>query len=220
MTKYTRIDPEISRRRFVNWAIGATAGISGLSFITIVGSAKPVNRQTPDKLPPIEGDILVHAEGDQTGKPIDPAKLEENPTRAYPQGKDKDGNVILRRGDQDTNLVLVSKFPVAELKPPTDLKAAPEGIVVYGAVCQHLGCQVNWKDSDQTLLCPCHSGNYDPKQGCKVIGGPPPRPLPQLPVRIEGNQLVVAATYLIPPYGVSEGDFEQYKKLAEEAKGA
>lgn len=220
MTKYTRIDPEISRRRFVNWAIGATAGISVLSFVTIVGSAKPVNRQTPDKLPPVEGDILVHAEGDRTGQPINPADLEEQPTRAYPQGKDKDGQPILRKGDQDTNLLLVHKFAVADLKAPTDIEAAPGGIVAYGAVCQHLGCQVNWVDTNETLLCPCHSGVYDPKSGCKVIGGPPPRPLPQLPVRVEGDQIVVAATYLTPPYGVSEGDFEQYKQLAEEAKGA
>lgn len=220
MTRYRRIDPEISRRKFVNWALGVTAGVSALSFVTILGSAKPVVRDTPDRQPPAEGDILVYAEGTNAGKPLDPNTLEPNPTRAYPQRRTKDGETVLKRGEQDSNLVLVSKFPQGQLQPPTNLQAAPQGIVVYGAVCQHLGCQVNWKNADQTYLCPCHSGNYDPKRGCKVIGGPPPRPLPQLPVRVNGNQLVVAGTYLIPPYGVSEQDFEQYKQRAEEASKA
>ncbi|WP_027482571.1 ubiquinol-cytochrome c reductase iron-sulfur subunit [Deinococcus pimensis] len=220
MTKFRRIDPEISRRTFVNYSLGVAAGVSALSFITIVGSARPVSRQTPDKLPPAEGDILVYAEGTNTGKPVDIGTLEPNPTRAYPQRKTKSGETILKKGEQDSNLVLISKFPEGQLKAPTNLQAAPQGIVVYGAVCQHLGCQVNWKNQDQTYLCPCHSGNYDPKAGCKVIGGPPPRPLPQLPVRVEGTQLVVTGTYLIPPYGVSEEEYEQYKQLAEEATKA
>lgn len=173
MTRYRRIDPEITRRKFVNWALGVAAGITGLSFVTIVGSAKPVNRETPDKLPPAEGDILVYADGAQVGKPIDPKNLEPQPTRAYPQAKSGDGQPLVKSGDTN-NLLLVSKFPEAQLKEPTDLESTAQGIVVYSAICQHLGCPVNWRNVDQTYLCPCHSGVYDPKQGCKVIGGPPP----------------------------------------------
>jgi|GEM_PF-111346 len=217
MTKYRRIDPEISRRKFVNMAIGAAAGISGLSFITIVGSAKPVVRETPDKMPASAGDILVWAEGTEVGKPLDPKSLEKNPARAYPQGKDKDGNTIIKRGPLDTNMVLVSKFPPEAFKDPTNIEATDQGIVAYSAICMHLGCPVAWENKEQLYLCPCHSGQYDPKAGCKVVGGPPPRPLPQLPIKVEGNQIVVTGTYLAPPYGISEHDFEEYK---EKAKGA
>lgn len=219
MTKFKRVDPEISRRKFVNWALGISAGISGLGFLSIVGSARPANRQTPDKLGPVPGDLLVHAEGDKTGQPLKVSELERNPVRAYPQGKDG-SETFLRTGDQQTNLLLVSKFPESELKAPTNLEAAPDGIVAYSAVCQHLGCQVNWRNADQTFLCPCHSGNYDPRAGAKVIGGPVPRPVPQLPLKIEGDQLVVAATFLTPPYGVSEEDFEQYQERVKEASEA
>ena len=217
MTRYRRIDPEISRRKFVNWALGLTAGISGLSFITIVGSAKPVNRETPEKLPPAEGDILVYAEGTDVGKPVDANALEPQPVRAYPLAKTESGETIIKKGAQDANLVLISKFPEGQLKEPTNLEAAAQGIVVYSAICMHLGCPVGWQNSNQTYLCPCHSGVYDPKAGCKVVGGPPPRPLPQLPIRVEGNQLVVTGTYLTPPYGISEEEFEEYQEKAKEA---
>lgn len=220
MTKFRRVDPEINRRTFVNYSLGVAAGVSALSFITIVGSARPVSRQTPDKLPPAEGDILVYAEGDQTGKPIDPADLEANPVRAYPQRKTQDGETVLKKGEQDSNLLLVSKFPDGQLKAPTNLEAAPQGVIAYGAICQHLGCPVSWKQAGEQLLCPCHSGQYDPKEGAKVTGGPPPRPLPQLPLRIDGKQIVVTGTYLIPPYGVSDEEYEEYKQLAEEASKA
>ncbi|PYE54454.1 ubiquinol-cytochrome c reductase iron-sulfur subunit [Deinococcus yavapaiensis] len=220
MTKFKRVDPEISRRKFVNWALGISAGISGLGFLSIVGSARPANRQTPDKLGPVPGDILVHAEGEKTGQPVSVAELERNPVRAYPQGKDKSGKAFLRQGDQQTNLVGISKFPETELGTATNKQAAPQGIVAYSLVCQHLGCQVNWRNADQTLLCPCHSGDYDMRNGAKVLGGPPPRPLAQLPLRVDGDNLVVAATFLTPPYGVAEGDFEQYKQRVEEASKA
>lgn len=215
MTKYRKTDPEISRRKFINVAMGATAGIGGLSFISILGSARPLSKDTPDRLPPAEGDVLVYAEGANAGKPIDPDTLEENPTRAYPLGT-VGGEDVLKSGDPN-NLVLIMKFPESALQAPTNLDVAPGGIVAYSAVCTHLGCQVNYKADDKTLLCPCHSGLYDPKAGCKVIGGPPPRALPQLPIKVEDGRLVAAGTYLAAPYGVTEHDYEDYKAKAEEA---
>ncbi|WP_027483570.1 ubiquinol-cytochrome c reductase iron-sulfur subunit [Deinococcus pimensis] len=213
MTKFSSVDPDLDRRRFVHAALGVTVGVSGLSFLTIIGSARPVTRETPDRLPPTSGDVLVHAEGDQTGMPVDPGTLTPQPTRAYPQGVVA-GQPVVKSGDPD-NLLLISRFPVAALRPPTDLQAAPEGIVVYSAACQHLGCPVGWKNQDETYLCPCHSGNYDPKRGCTVIGGPPPRPLPQLPVTLRGGQLIATATFLTPPYGVSDQDFDTYIRRSE-----
>ncbi|ADV66738.1 Rieske 2Fe-2S domain-containing protein [Deinococcus maricopensis] len=216
MTKFKRVDPEISRRKFINIALGTTAAVGGVSLITALGSVRPVNRITPGKLPAIPGDILVYADGDKAGQPIQDADLGIKATRAWPQGKDKDGKPLVK-SEEPNNLLLVFKFAESDLKAPTDLKGVVDGVVAYSAICQHLGCQVG--DNNEvpgTLLCPCHSGAYDPKQGCKVIGGPPPRPLPQLPIKQEGGQYIAAGPLEFAYFGTTDTDFE---KLVKEAEG-
>jgi menaquinol-cytochrome c reductase iron-sulfur subunit len=54
--------------------------------------------------------------------------------------------------------------------------------------CTHLGCPVNWRRDAELFLCPCHGGVY--YADGTVAGGPPPRPLPQLQVRITPDQRV------------------------------
>lgn len=59
------------------------------------------------------------------------------------------------------------------------------------AVCTHLGCRVAWHDADHRFQCPCHGGRFSPEG--QVIGGPPPRPLDELPTRVDGDRIFVQA---------------------------
>ncbi|HIC88266.1 MAG TPA: ubiquinol-cytochrome c reductase iron-sulfur subunit [Anaerolineae bacterium] len=54
-------------------------------------------------------------------------------------------------------------------------------------VCSHLGCRVRWIEDQQVFLCPCHNGRFD--QDGKVVSGPPPRPLDEVTIKIEEDQL-------------------------------
>lgn len=214
MTKFKRVDPEISRRKFINIALGTTAAVGGVSLITALGSVRPVNRITAGKLPAVEGDVLVYADGDKAGQPIVLADLSQKVTRAWPQGKDADGKPLVK-SEEPNNLLMVFRFNEQDLQPDV-AKASASGVVAYSAICTHLGCQVSDNnDRPGTLLCPCHSGAYDPKQGCKVIGGPPPRPLPQLPLKAEGERFVATAALEEPYFGITENDFETLVKEAE-----
>jgi cytochrome b6-f complex iron-sulfur subunit len=56
-------------------------------------------------------------------------------------------------------------------------------------VCTHLGCLVSWHRKKQQFLCPCHGGKYDIEG--KVIGGPPPRPLTRLPLKIKNSRAYI-----------------------------
>ena len=72
-----------------------------------------------------------------------------------------------------------------------------EKFTAYSGVCTHLGCAFRFDtEPDQyhkvkdVFHCPCHHGIFDLKTGA-VLGGPPPRPLDTLPVRVENGEVQV-----------------------------
>src|SRR5215210_8465932 len=62
--------------------------------------------------------------------------------------------------------------------------------VAYSAVCTHQGCRVAYKGGK--LACPCHGSVFDPAKGAQVVAGPAPSPLPEIPVKIEGGEILKA----------------------------
>lgn len=58
-----------------------------------------------------------------------------------------------------------------------------EAFTAFSGVCTHLGCSYSYDATDKQYHCPCHHGLFDVKTGA-VLGGPPPRPLDSLPVRV------------------------------------
>lgn len=62
---------------------------------------------------------------------------------------------------------------------------------VFSVHCTHLGCPVNWRAGAGLFECPCHGGVF--YADGSVAGGPPPRPLFQLPWRIVGDRLQVGS---------------------------
>ena len=62
--------------------------------------------------------------------------------------------------------------------------------VAYSAVCTHQGCTVAYQDGE--LACPCHGSVFDPANGGAVVTGPASRPLPGIPVKIQGGEVVRA----------------------------
>ena len=53
--------------------------------------------------------------------------------------------------------------------------ASSNDLFILNSRCTHLGCTVNWSDTDQVYLCPCHDAKFGRKG--EVLDGPPPRPL-------------------------------------------
>jgi thiosulfate dehydrogenase [quinone] large subunit len=69
---------------------------------------------------------------------------------------------------------------------PAYLVHTPQGFRAFSAICTHAGCTVGL--SGGQFVCPCHGGRYSAETGA-VLGGPPPRPLEQLPVRVVDGQV-------------------------------
>ena len=65
-----------------------------------------------------------------------------------------------------------------------------ENFTAYSGVCTHLGCSFAFDAENKRYHCPCHHGLFDMKTGA-VIGGPPPRPLDTLPVRVQDGEVQI-----------------------------
>src|SRR5918993_352504 len=62
--------------------------------------------------------------------------------------------------------------------------------VAYSAICTHQACTVAYQDGN--LACPCHGSVFDPADGAAVVTGPAQRPLPEIPVKVQGGEVVKA----------------------------
>ena len=60
----------------------------------------------------------------------------------------------------------------------------------YSAVCTHQACTVAYRPQTQKLACPCHGSVFDPAKGAAVETGPARRPLPEVPIRVEGEKVI------------------------------
>jgi Rieske Fe-S protein len=59
------------------------------------------------------------------------------------------------------------------------------GVHAFSATCTHQGCTVTDVRNGQ-IICPCHGSSFALSSGA-VTGGPAPRPLPSVPVVVEGD---------------------------------
>lgn len=64
-----------------------------------------------------------------------------------------------------------------------------ESLRAFSLVCTHLGCLVEWQKDKSEFYCPCHDGRYD--EFGDVLAGPPPIPLEQFPVQVDGDTVTV-----------------------------
>jgi cytochrome b6-f complex iron-sulfur subunit len=60
----------------------------------------------------------------------------------------------------------------------------------FSAVCTHLNCTVQYKESSHQIWCACHNGLYN--LNGQVVSGPPPHPLEAYSVHIRGDEVVIS----------------------------
>jgi cytochrome b6-f complex iron-sulfur subunit len=75
---------------------------------------------------------------------------------------------------------------------PSFVVRTPDEIYACSGVCTHLGCVVNWQRGRRVFFCPCHGGRFAPDG--RVLGGPPPTPLPRFEVSVRQGKIVVEST--------------------------
>jgi ubiquinol-cytochrome c reductase iron-sulfur subunit len=174
----------ITRKRLLGAAAGTAAGTLGVALVAPVVSMGPLFDTDPLRVTPWHrGRRLV----DENGIPLraDDITTEAFYT-AYPEGASRD--------ELGSPVVVVRLDPKALRLPPGREGWAPEGILAFSKICTHAGCAIALyrkpmfapNDPTPALVCPCHYSTFDPATGAQVTFGPAGRPLPQLPLTIDG----------------------------------
>ncbi|MEU7854601.1 Rieske 2Fe-2S domain-containing protein [Nonomuraea sp. NPDC049141] len=132
-----------------------------------------------------------------TGQPIRAADFNSpgGILSVVPEGYEHDLNALAK-----ATLILI-KFRPEEIKSGTNQNWTHDGIVAYSKICTHVGCPAAlYEQTTHHILCPCHQSTFDAADGAKVIFGPAARPLPQLPITVDGEGFLIAkGDFNVPP---------------------
>jgi len=191
--------PEVTRRNVAKLLVGisglasigsiAVSAVTGLGDAGLATGASQLNYQNIY----VQGTYLVDVDGN---------RLDAN--SALPPGQGKETTVLpeMQGGGAlkvSEAVTLLLRFSENQFQRPTNQAGTVRGYVAYSGVCTHEGCIVSGREG-QNLHCPCHNTVYDPLSGASVVGGPAPRPLPQLPIGIaqSGNLLLATGPFSGP----------------------
>src|SRR5206468_12108263 len=86
--------------------------------------------------------------------------------------------------------ITVGKCIAVELpngKPAIVARPTADTARCFSAICTHQGCTV--APAGAQLNCPCHGSQYNALTG-QVLRGPAPKPLPEIPVKVENGKVV------------------------------
>jgi ubiquinol-cytochrome c reductase iron-sulfur subunit len=175
----------VTRGRLLKLAAGGAGAALGAALVVPAASLGPfLDTDQLRRTPWRRGVRLV----DEAGRILLADDIEEDTFyTAFPQGA--------AREQVGAPLVVVRLDPSTLELPAGRGGWAPEGIVAYSKICTHAGCAVSLyrtplfepTSAKPALVCPCHYSTFDPAAGGGVLFGPAGRPLPQLPLRIEGG---------------------------------
>lgn len=76
-------------------------------------------------------------------------------------------------------------------KPVLMVRTAEGDVHAFSATCTHLDCTVQFKKEMGVIWCACHNGKYD--LNGQVVGGPPPRPLDEYRVIVQGDDVIISS---------------------------
>jgi len=69
------------------------------------------------------------------------------------------------------------------------VRATDTQVLALSAICTHLRCVLEWDESSNSILCPCHDGAFD--RNGNALSGPPTRPLRQYRAEVRADEIIV-----------------------------
>ena len=105
---------------------------------------------------------------------------------APPEAKTQAGKLTIKKDDI---LLGEAKQILFGNTPAIVINVYGKGYIALSKVCTHLGCLVEYDKEKKQLVCPCHAGVFN-LEG-HVVSGPPPKPLLTLPLKVEGEHIII-----------------------------
>lgn len=137
-----------------------------------------------------------------------PIRLEDIPVgglvAASPENlhevEEEDGNLNARA---KAAIILVRMAP-SEIVSQQGEGWGVEGVLAFSKICTHVGCPIAlYEQRTHHLLCPCHQSTFDLADSGNVVFGPAARRMPQLPITVDEEGYLVAASDFQEPVGPS-----------------
>ena len=103
-------------------------------------------------------------------------------------------------------IILVRMTPdeIVSQQAPTGEAWDYEGILAFSKICTHVGCPIAlYEQRTHHLLCPCHQSTFDLADSGNVVFGPAARQMPQLPITVDDEGVLVAVSDFQQPVGPS-----------------
>jgi ubiquinol-cytochrome c reductase iron-sulfur subunit len=195
------VGPVLGRRSMLVKLLAGAGGALGLALLLPVLSLGPAPGRSLKVTAWQRGKRLVDERGELVTLTTVP---EDGFLTVFPEGD---------AGTADAQALLIHVRPGSLKLPPDRLAAVPEGThVAYSKICTHAGCPVGlYRAENQSLLCPCHQSQFDVSDGAKPFFGPAARPLPQLPLGVDEEGVLIAQGDFYDPVGPAFWDMNRGK---------
>lgn len=105
-----------------------------------------------------------------------------------------------KQGEVEVSSVRVGKVDEIENESGRIIKFGTKPVIVirtvggelraFSATCTHLDCTVQFRKDMGFIWCACHNGKYD--LNGHNVSGPPPRPLDEFRVIVQGEEIFVS----------------------------
>jgi ubiquinol-cytochrome c reductase iron-sulfur subunit len=170
----------LARRPLLTRVLLGSAGVLGASLLALVPSLGPRVGVTLRSTPWASG-VRLKTTDDEVIRPEDLAV--GGIVTAWP-----DGHIGFERA-----AVLVMRLSADPVEPTVLRWVVGEALVCYSKICTHAGCPVAlFRERENSLFCPCHQSTFDARRGCVPTFGPAARPLPQLPLGVDDDGVLIA----------------------------
>ncbi|GAA3736309.1 cytochrome bc1 complex Rieske iron-sulfur subunit [Salinactinospora qingdaonensis] len=163
----------------------------GLAPILLLRDLGPLPRNELHKTPWQRGQRMV-VEGSE--REILASDLEEGGMiTALPSVPEGEHLTLDEQAQSVILLIKMNESEFGERMTGERLNWTHDGIVAYSKICTHVGCPAAlYEQTTHRILCPCHQSTFDATNAAEVVFGPANRPLPQLPLTVDGEGYLVA----------------------------
>jgi Rieske Fe-S protein len=105
-----------------------------------------------------------------------------------------------KQGDVEVTSVKAGKVSAMEKETGTIVRFGNKPVILvrtsagefraFTATCTHLDCTVQFRKDMGLIWCACHNGKYD--LNGRNVAGPPPRPLDEYRVIVQGEDIFIS----------------------------